>query len=252
MENRNIVMLKDVRGYKRNSMMKVKIATLWRKIMNGTKDKTYRLDMILMDEMGTFMYCQCYHKVLHNFQKMLQLDETLYITNPSVSKESNTKYVKHDHKLSLSDRTTVKKCDNWEGVRYSFNFAKFKSILQKNFEKNTIIDFIGYVRVCYKLEYIPKKNGVEAPKINFKLLDLEGTEVEASLWDEKAIQMESFMNEKDRDKFVFIIVQFGQVSDYEGKMTLSSSFDASRSSSCVKVDNMKVESRELIFTGLGF
>ncbi|KAI7733498.1 hypothetical protein M8C21_023796 [Ambrosia artemisiifolia] len=223
-----IVFIKDVKARKRNTSLRVRVANLWRKKMNGAENKTYRLDMILMDEMGDFIYANCMHTMLERFDSMLHIDETLYINNPFISKDDTKQHVDYDKKMSLNDKTTIIKCQNWEGPKFAFNFLCFKTLNQKTMKHNTKTDFIGYVKVCYNLDFVKKKNGIKAPIIKFKLRNLEGIEIDGSLWEDKAIALSSFMSNPDRDPHVFLLVQFASVNNYQGNMSVKNSYEASR------------------------
>ncbi|KAI7731145.1 hypothetical protein M8C21_006553, partial [Ambrosia artemisiifolia] len=62
--------------------------------------------------------------------------------------------------------------------------------------------FIGYVQLCNDLDPVTKRNGIDTPKINFKLRDLDGVEINASLWEQHVVAMSTFMNDKNRDPHV--------------------------------------------------
>ncbi|KAI7731451.1 hypothetical protein M8C21_026875, partial [Ambrosia artemisiifolia] len=222
-----IVFIKDVKPRKRNTSLRVRVANLWRKKMNGAENKTYRLDMILMDEMGDFIYANCMHTMLERFDSMLHLDETVYINNPFISKDNTKQHVDFDKKMSLNDKTTIIKCQNWEGPKFAFDFLSFKILNKKILKHNTKTDFIGYVKVCYNLDYVDKKNGMKAPKINFKLLLIKTT-VELKSTEDKAVALSSFMSNPDRDPHVFLLVQFAAVNNHQGKMSVTNSYEGSR------------------------
>ncbi|KAJ0469602.1 hypothetical protein HanIR_Chr14g0709661 [Helianthus annuus] len=50
MEPQNITMLNNLNPLSNNYTLKLKIISLWRKMMHGRPTETYRVDMICMDE----------------------------------------------------------------------------------------------------------------------------------------------------------------------------------------------------------
>ncbi|KAI7731452.1 hypothetical protein M8C21_026876 [Ambrosia artemisiifolia] len=219
MASNQVVLVKNLKARKSNMTVKVKIASLWRLKMNGTENQTYRIDMILMDQEGCFIYANCHHRFLDKFQEMLNVDGKIYITNPFIAKDDNKQYVDNDLKMSLNDKTTMKKCLDWEGPKFGFNFVNFKTVYEKTLKHATKVGYVG------------KKNGLKSPKINFKLRNLDGVEIDASLWEDKAIALSSYMSKEDRDPYVFVLVQFGAINNFHGvecNMSVQNRFEASR------------------------
>ncbi|XP_021979256.1 uncharacterized protein LOC110875367 [Helianthus annuus] len=166
MENRlqmkvaKVSMLNDLNTFSNNYSIRVKIVTMSRKMMNQNKNETYRLDMIFMDEMGTMIQASCLHKMLERFKDFLQLDQCLLITKPSLAaNKSSAKYTNRNDKISLYSYTSIEKCLDWSGPKHRFNFVNLKDVVQNKIEVNTVIDWIGYVEVCFNLEDTTKKDG---------------------------------------------------------------------------------------------
>ncbi|XP_021980151.1 uncharacterized protein LOC110876280 [Helianthus annuus] len=208
MEVAKVSMLNDLNTFSNNYSIRVKIVSISKKMMNNNKNEIYCLDMIFMDEM---------------------LDECLLITKPSLAtNKSSAKYTKRNDKISLYFYTSVEKCFDWSGPKYHFNFVNLKDIVKNKFEVNTVIDWIGYVDVCFNLEDTSKKDGRKGKRLNLRLEDIEGQKCPVTLWDGFAIDMFAYMNDKKREKYVVILCHFGMVNLYKGKRGVANGFELSR------------------------
>ncbi|XP_022031216.1 replication protein A 70 kDa DNA-binding subunit E-like [Helianthus annuus] len=229
MEVAKVSMLNDLNTFSNNYSIRVKIVSISKKMMNNNKNEIYRLDMIFMDEMGTMIQASCLHKMLGKFKEFLHLDECLLITKPSLAtNKSSAKYTKRNDKISLYFYTSVEKCFDWSGPKYRFNFVNLKDVVKNKFEVNTVIDWIGYVDVCFNLEDTSKKDGSKGKRLNLRLEDIEGQKCPVTLWDGFAIDMFAYMNDKKREKYVVILCHFGMVNHYKGKRGVANGFELSR------------------------
>ncbi|XP_022023687.1 replication protein A 70 kDa DNA-binding subunit C-like [Helianthus annuus] len=229
MEVAKVNMLNDLNTFSNNYSIRVKIVSISKKMMNNNKNEICRLDMIFMDEMGTMIQASCLHKMLGKFKEFLQLDECLLITKPSLAtNKSSAKYTKRNDKISLYFYTSVEKCFDWSGPKYRFNFVNLKDVVKNKFEVNTVIDWIGYVDVCFNLEDTSKKDGSKGKRLNLRLKDIEGQKCPVTLWDGFAIDMFAYMNDKKREKYVVILCHFGMVNLYKGKRGVANGFELSR------------------------
>ncbi|KAJ0859131.1 putative nucleic acid-binding protein [Helianthus annuus] len=91
-----------------------------------------------------------------------------------------------------------------------------------------LLDFIGYVCVCYNIEETNKKDGSKGKRLNLKLQDLEDVQIDLTLWDDYAKDMYSYMVSEKREAHVVVVVHFGAVKTYKGKWGFSNNFDGSR------------------------
>ncbi|KAM0035625.1 putative nucleic acid-binding protein [Helianthus debilis subsp. tardiflorus] len=84
--------------------------------MKGNERETYRIDMILMDEMGTKLQTSCLHRLFSKFERHLNVNECLIIKRPSLAANTASfKIVPNNQKLSFYYHTFVEKCSNWDG-----------------------------------------------------------------------------------------------------------------------------------------
>ncbi|MFS7992711.1 putative nucleic acid-binding, replication factor A [Helianthus anomalus] len=175
------------------------------------------------------MQCSCLNKLFKRFLKHLVVDDCLLIYKPSLAKDTTKiKVTGKDQKLSLYPFSSVLKIDNWSGPRYYFRFTDFQSVLTKKVPANTPIDFLGYVVVSYPIEDVDKKDGTKTKRMNLTLKDLHDTKISLTLWENYAIEMSDYMNGKDREDHVVLLVHFGTVNIYQEKVGLTNMFEASR------------------------
>ncbi|KAJ0459104.1 putative nucleic acid-binding, replication factor A [Helianthus annuus] len=202
MENEgHITLLNDIDALSTNYTIKVKIVSLWRKKMRGTK-----------------IQASCLHKLFSKFERHLNVDECLIIKRPSlVANTASFKIVPNNQKLSFYYHTFVEKCNKWEGPQYVFNYVDFNDVLSQKIKEGTTVDFIGYVVVCYKIEETNKKDGSKGKSLNLKLQDLEDVQIDLTLWDDYAKDMYSYMVSEKREAHVVVVVHFGAVKTYKGK-----------------------------------
>ncbi|KAM0031007.1 putative nucleic acid-binding protein [Helianthus debilis subsp. tardiflorus] len=77
MENNKITLFRSLNAHSTNYTIKAKIISMWNKKMNGSDSQIYRVDMLLMDEEGSFIQCSCLHKLFKRFLKFLVVDDCL-------------------------------------------------------------------------------------------------------------------------------------------------------------------------------
>uniref|UniRef100_A0A251UCY7 Putative nucleic acid-binding, OB-fold protein n=1 Tax=Helianthus annuus TaxID=4232 RepID=A0A251UCY7_HELAN len=220
MENQgDITLLNDIDALSTNYTIKVKIVSLWRKKMRGNERETYRIDMILMDEMGTKIQAFCLHKLFPKFERHLNVDECLIIKRPSLAPNTASfKIIPNNQKLSFYYHTFVEKCSKWEGPQYIFNFVDFDDVVSQRIKEGTPVG----------IEDTNKKDGSKGKRLNLKLQDLEYVRIDLALWDDYAKDMYSYMVSKNRETHVVVAVHFGAAKTYKGKWGISNNFDGSR------------------------
>ncbi|XP_022003500.1 uncharacterized protein LOC110900954 [Helianthus annuus] len=64
--------------------------------------------------------------------------------------------------------------------------------------------------------------------MDITLKDLEDQKISVTLWENYAITLSNYMNDKNRPAHVVILVHFGTVNIYQGKVGLTNMFEASR------------------------
>ncbi|KAM0051182.1 putative nucleic acid-binding protein [Helianthus debilis subsp. tardiflorus] len=228
MENQgDITLLNDIDALSTNYTIKVKIVSLWRKKMRGNERETYRIDMILMDEMGTKIQAFCLHKLFPKFERHLNVDECLIIKRPSLAANTASfKIVPNNQKLSFYYHTFVEKCSKWEGPQYIFNFVDFDDVVSQRIKEGTTISLVTLLFVI-RLRTLTKRMVVNG-NVSILSFKISNVHIDLTLWDDYAKDMYSYMVSKNREAHVVVAVHFGAVKTYKGKWGISNNFDGSR------------------------
>ncbi|KAJ0576332.1 putative nucleic acid-binding protein [Helianthus annuus] len=140
MEPQNITMLSNLNALSNNYTFKLKIISLWRKMMHGRETETCRVDMICMDEEGHMILASCIHRILPRFKHHLKVDESFLISRSSLAPNNvSINYTKNKQKLTLNFYTQIKKSIDWNGPNYCFSFVNFKDVVQNRVELGTTV-----------------------------------------------------------------------------------------------------------------
>nr|GEU96678.1 uncharacterized protein [Tanacetum cinerariifolium] len=95
--------------------------------------ETFRIELILLDEEGNKIQETVKNTCVKNHEKSLGQDMCLYISEFGVTNNDakDTFVVKHPYKINFYRTTRVKKCDDFSGPVYGFNFKPFTDLLQE-------------------------------------------------------------------------------------------------------------------------
>lgn len=155
---------------------------------------------------GSKIEAQVPNRWVHTFEKLLEQDVAYYIKNPQLAANTcNTKFVNNENKISLHITTRIRRCSDYVGSLYGFSFEKYVTLLSRTIDEKTpvgqykllslilitlqfviikqylqllilfvyIIDVIGDVVRCFKMETFASKNNKVTRKMNLELQDLE-------------------------------------------------------------------------------
>ncbi|XP_052622616.1 uncharacterized protein LOC111903767 [Lactuca sativa] len=165
MAPKNITLLGQLDLLHEKFTLKVRVIRLTKQLTYDKK-KTFRIDMILVDEEGTKIEAQVPSRWVFRFEKMLAENESYYIENPQVGENTaDNKFVINSNKLHFCPITMVTKSN----------------------------DFVGPL----------------------------GRKVSVTLWDDYAQQFVDYVSNNPEKRTVIIIIQFGKVSDYRGRLSVS-------------------------------
>ncbi|KAM0021259.1 putative nucleic acid-binding protein [Helianthus debilis subsp. tardiflorus] len=204
--------------------------------MTCNERETYRINMILMDEMGTKIQASCLHKLFPKFQRHINVDECLIIKRPSLgANTASFKIVPNNRKLSFYYHMFVEKCSKWESLQYVFNFVDFddvvsqriKDVVSQRIKEGTTIDFMVTLLFVIRLRTLTKRMVVKenASILCFKISNIQ---IDLTLWDDYPKDTYSYIDSKNREAHVVVGVYFGAVKTYKGKWGISNNFDGSQ------------------------
>nr|KAJ0191143.1 hypothetical protein LSAT_V11C800451830 [Lactuca sativa] len=208
MAPKNITLLGQLDLSHEKFTLKVRVIRLTKQLTYDKK-KTFRIDMILVDEEGTKIEAQVPSRWVFRFEKMLAENESYYIENPQVGENTaDNKFVINSNKLDFCPITMVTKSNDFVGPLYGFSFENYQKVIENNIPEKTPVDF--YVKAWQ-----------ETRRQNVQIQDLEGRKVSVTLWDEYAQQFVDYVSNNPEERTVIIIIQFGKLSDYRGRLSVS-------------------------------
>ncbi|CAI9294501.1 unnamed protein product [Lactuca saligna] len=221
MAPKNITLLGQLDLSHEKFTLKVRVIRLTKQLTYDKK-KTFRIDIILVDEEGTKIEAQVPSRWVFRFEKMLAENESYYIENPQVGENTaDNKFVNNSNKLHFCPITMVTKSNDFVGPLYGFSFENYQTIIGNNILEKTPVDVIGHVLLYFPKETFMSKHGKETRRQNVQIQDLEGRKVSVTLWDEYAQQFVDYVSNNPEERTVIIIIQFGKVSDYRGCLSVS-------------------------------
>ncbi|KAL7588829.1 hypothetical protein Lser_V15G39828 [Lactuca serriola] len=181
MAPKNITLLGQLDLSHEKFTLKVRVIRLTKQLTYDKK-KTFRIDMILVDEEGTKIEAQVPSRWVFRFEKMLAENESYYIENPQVGENTaDNKFVNNSNKLHFCPITMVTKSYDFVGPLYGFSFENYQTIIENNIPEKTPVDVI------------------------------EGRKESVTLWDEYAQQFVDYVSNNPEERTVIIIIQFGKI-----------------------------------------
>ncbi|GJY73031.1 nucleic acid-binding, OB-fold, replication protein A, OB domain protein [Tanacetum coccineum] len=146
----------------------------------------------------------------------------LYISEFGVTDndEKDTFVVKHPYKINFYRTTRVKKCDDFSGPVYGFNFKPFTDLLQEKKDSTFAYDLIGDITSCGTIETQEEKRGKLKRFIRIEMQDTMGNKLQnVTLWGAYADQLDEYMGDRSALGHV-LIIQFAKHKIYRGGITL--------------------------------
>ncbi|XP_076894769.1 replication protein A 70 kDa DNA-binding subunit A-like [Bidens hawaiensis] len=171
----------------------------------------------------------CPKKWLPKFRSFLREKESLIIRKPTLGdNRGKLKYVDNSNKICFQPYTAALLCKDFAGSYYGFNFASFQSVEEKRLPENVTIDAIGYIKKCYEIEDTSTRTGNVGKRMNLRIVDLEGRQLNVTLWDQYASQLNSYLTNNKNETHVVIILQFGVIKFYKDKAYHNNAYTVSR------------------------
>ncbi|GJS32757.1 nucleic acid-binding, OB-fold, replication protein A, OB domain protein [Tanacetum coccineum] len=154
-------LLTELTPFKDDWHIKVRIIKLWKLPSYKNPMETFRIELILLDEEGNKIQATVKNTCVKNHEKSLGQDMCLYISEFGVTDNDakDTFVVKHPYKINFYRTTRVKKCDDFSGPVYGFNFKPFTDLLQEKKDSTFAYDLIGDITSCGKIETQEEKGG---------------------------------------------------------------------------------------------
>ncbi|GJS08334.1 hypothetical protein Tco_0365130 [Tanacetum coccineum] len=222
-------LLTELTPFKDDWHIKVRIIKLWKLPSYKNPMETFRIELILLDEEGNKIQATVKNTCVKNHEKSLGQDMCLYISEFGVTDNDakDTFVVKHPYKINFYRTTRVKKCDDFSGPVYGFNFKPFTDLLQEKKDSTFAYDLIGDITSCGKIETQEEKGGKLKRFIRIEMQDTMGNKLQnVTLWGAYADQLDEYMGDRSALGHVVLIIQFAKHKIYREKPNVSNMFNA--------------------------
>ncbi|KAL4581097.1 hypothetical protein LXL04_017306 [Taraxacum kok-saghyz] len=183
--------------------------------------------MILVDEQGNVIQATVIKYQFNKFLNDLKEGGSYLIVSPTMGKQHRS-FLLHSeqNKLNFIGSTILLKSKDFSGSTYGFSFVHYETILTNNFPRNCSIDVIGAVIPKDDPLKVQIVNGTRRLKIDIR--NLEGEEIEVTLWFELVDQLASYIQQNPNKTPVVIVLRFGKKNELQGEPSVTSWFKWSK------------------------
>nr|KAJ0203102.1 hypothetical protein LSAT_V11C500293340 [Lactuca sativa] len=177
MTQSNITFIDQLDVSKSQFTMKVRIIYLMKHLAYGSSTKTYKIDMILIDEHERRSRQRLLTDRLKHLKDcfMRMVITTSKIHNLVLIKKNS--FVDNENKINIYTTTKVTPCNERTGSLYGFSFANFNTILDGSFVENTLVDVVR----CFSMEILMNKKNKLSKRVNLSLKNLNGKQINVTL-----------------------------------------------------------------------
>ncbi|KAJ4878152.1 Replication protein A 70 kDa DNA-binding subunit C [Raphanus sativus] len=173
----------------------------------------------LLDADGGEIRVTCFNEVVDRFFDVIVVGNVYLISKGSLKpakKEYN--HLPNDYEIQLESGSTVQQCYE-DDAAIPMNRFRFRYIGDiENMESSSIVDLIGIVLSVSPTGLIMRRNGTEAQKKAFQLMDMSGRSVEVTMWgnfcNAEGQRLQSLC---DSGAFPVLAVKAGKISEFNGK-----------------------------------
>ncbi|CAL9222915.1 unnamed protein product [Arabidopsis halleri] len=221
--NQGITTLADVRPFKTNWKIQVKIVHSWTQYMQFTGETT---EMILADQAGTLIHATVKKQQVNKLQRYIQTGEWRIVEHFTVAK-STGKYraTKHGFKISLMNTTVISRIPSISEEIY-LDLANFPDILNEaGLNENILIDVLGQVVSCGEMK-THDVNNKATKRLECELRDTNDERLPCTLWGRFA---EALMNhcENAGNERVILLIRLAKINSFKGARSISNCFEMS-------------------------
>ncbi|PWA95136.1 nucleic acid-binding, OB-fold protein [Artemisia annua] len=185
--------INDLSAVKDNIKLRVRIVRSWMHDVYG-KQGLKNMELVIMDEQGTKMQATMRMALVNGFK----------------------------HKVEKGSAVTLS--------RYSLGEIQpklFRTIVDLQQDEDGQFDVIGHVVACEDLDNYDK-NGRSGKMKPLTLVDADGVELRCTLWGSYAQQFQDFVDACSNRGKIMLIVQFGMMKIWDGKMGVQNAYNGTR------------------------
>ncbi|CAL1379665.1 unnamed protein product [Linum trigynum] len=199
--------------------IRCRVSRIWEAI-NTNNGRRLHLDMILIDEQGTDIWCQIPASSIHRFQNRLQ-EQQIYDFRDfkvSVLKENfrpcnNQLFIQFEPDTVVTHVAAVA-----EIPAFSFNFIKYDKIAPRSGQNRWLIDAVGHLKNYSELKTTSLIRTTSRKELHIQLA--EGPPVRVTIWDRVIDQFDAIIDANGTEEIVLVITSVW-VKKQQGEDTLS-------------------------------
>ncbi|XP_076960139.1 uncharacterized protein LOC143636432 [Bidens hawaiensis] len=229
MASSKITLFKDLNNQMSDFILKGRVIRLWRQPANKRPSETYSIELILLDTQGSKIQVTVLNQYVSKFKRYLQERLCLQISNAKLgSNKGNQKFCDNPHKVSFFDDTKVTICEDFGGSIHGLNLVSFEDIEHYKLPTDISLDIIAYVSTCSEIKELKLKNGKDSKHCVATINDLEGNNLQLTLWDEYADQLTTYKRKNPTVEPVVVILQFAKYKKWDAGPSVSNMYYGSK------------------------
>ncbi|GER49523.1 replication protein A 70 kDa DNA-binding subunit [Striga asiatica] len=212
--------------------IRVRCERVWFKFMRSQPDVRTAMEICVLDEEGDKIQAIIPKWRISKLENIIK-EGSFYVLENFEILPNNDEYAptKHPYVLKFHECTSVRPSGIVNIPRYIFNFVNFSDLASNADYSLRVFDVIAEV---YGMDELVKydRDGRQMMRIKAHLRNLSGESIDCTLWNEFAIQMAEYWNNKNwnvkKGDPVVIILQHAMVKRWGAYVNLQNSLFASK------------------------
>ncbi|XP_071728545.1 uncharacterized protein [Rutidosis leptorrhynchoides] len=202
----------------------IKSFDLIQKLGYGFDNGKPTLELIVADEMGNKIVINIRNSLKPKFDKLIKEWGHFCILYAAVIDspvQYRTKHLQHEYKLMFIKKTIVVAFPaiEWTGTN-GFTFTPFDVLINRELVVGVTADVIG--RLSDFSPVFGVSGELKSKYINLQLTDLDGLQVDATLWSKFCMDFDNHIKLVADDASVILLIQFGVTKMHNSKLAVSS------------------------------
>ncbi|PWA74382.1 replication protein A 70 kDa DNA-binding subunit C [Artemisia annua] len=217
MFNCDISYLDEITDNEQCSTIKVKIIHIWKTTttLRDGSSKGQNINMLLMDEKGNKIHACANHYVLNLCQPMLKKDNCILLSNFNLyTGLEGMQLTNHAGKIYFKNNTSISVVQDFNCAHDGFEFIEYHDIITNEKYNKLAFDIIGLIssKPILKSIYYRKKTAIIS---EFKLQNLNGDEVNVTLWEDNADKLDNYLSQKYiQNEPVVLVIQLAKINTW--------------------------------------
>ncbi|PWA96919.1 replication protein A 70 kDa DNA-binding subunit C [Artemisia annua] len=216
MFNCDISYLDEITDNEQCSTIKVKIIHIWKTTtLRDGSSKGQNINMLLMDEKGHKIHACANHYVINLCQPMLKKDNCILLSNFNLyTGLEGMQLANHAGKIYFKNNTSISVVQDFNCAHDGFEFIEYHDIITNEKYNKLAFDIIGLIssKPILKSVYYRKKTTIIS---EFKLQNLNGDEVNVTLWEDNADKLDNYLSQKYiQNEPVVLVIQLAKINTW--------------------------------------